>query len=81
MAQRAKTVLFTRAVLAFMEPQLVGRIIVMFEDSQGAVVMAENPISRGRTKYIKVRYHFTRELVERKVIASKFAESRDQQHA
>ena len=33
MAQGAKTALFTRAVLAFLQPQLVGRIIDRFEDN------------------------------------------------
>ena len=45
MAQGAKTALFTGAVLAFLQPQLVGRIIDLFEDNQGAIAMAENPIS------------------------------------
>ena len=64
MAQGAKTALFTTAVLAFLQPQLVGRIIDMFEDNQGAIAMAENPISRGRTKHIDVLYHFIPELVK-----------------
>ncbi|CAM9895183.1 unnamed protein product [Ascophyllum nodosum] len=78
MAQGAKTALFTRAVLAFLQPQLVGRIIDLFEDNQGATAMAENPISGGHTKHIDVRYHFIRELVKHKVIAIKYTESRDQ---
>ena len=78
MAQGAKTALFTRAVLAFLQPQLVGRIIDLFEDNQGAVAMAENPISGGRTKHIDVRYHFIRELVKHKVVAIKYTESRNQ---
>ena len=28
--------------------------------------MAENPLSSGRSKHIDVRWHFTRELVEKK---------------
>ena len=70
MAQGAKTALFTRAVLAFLQPQFVGRIIDLFEDNQGAIAMAENPISGGRTKqHIDVRYHFLRELVKHKMTA------------
>ena len=77
MAQGAKTALFTRAVLAFLQPQLVGRIIDLFEDNQGAIAMAENPISGGRTTHIDVRYHFIRELVKHKAIAIKYTESRN----
>ena len=78
MAHGAKTALFTRAVLDFLQPQLVGRIIDLFEDNQGAIAMAENPISGGRTKHIDVRYHFIRELVKHNVIAIKYTESSNQ---
>ena len=78
MTQGAKTALFTRAVLVFLRPQLVGRIIDLFEDNQGAIAMAENPISEGRTKHIDVQYHFIRELVKHKVVAIKYTESRNQ---
>ena len=78
MAQGVKTALFTRAVLAFLQPQLVGRIVDLFEDNQGAIAVAENPISGGRTKHIDVRYHFIRELVKHKVITIKYTDSRNQ---
>ena len=78
LAHGAKTALFTRAVLAFLQPQLVGRIIDLFEDNQGAIAMAENPISGGRTKHIDMRYPFNRELVKHKVIAIKYTEPRNQ---
>ena len=77
-AQGAKTALFTRVVLAFLQPQLVGRMIDLFEDNQGGIATAENPISGGRTKHIDVRYHFNRELVKHKVIAIKYTDSRNQ---
>ena len=77
MAQGAKTVLFTRAVLAFLQPQLVRRITHLLENNQGAIAIVENPISAGRTKHIDVRYHFIREQVKHKVIAIKYTESRN----
>ena len=78
MAQGVKTALFTRAMSAFLRPQLVGRIIDLFEDNQGAVTMAENLISGGRTKHIDGWYHSIRELVKHRVIAIKYTESRNQ---
>ena len=78
MAQGAKTALFTRSVLAFLRPQLVGRTIDLFEDNQGAIAIAENPISGGRTKHLDVRCHFIPKLVKHKVIAIKYTESRNQ---
>ena len=64
MAQGAKTALFTKAVLDFLQPELASEIIDLFEDNQGAIAIEENPITGGRTKHIDVRYHFVRELVE-----------------
>ena len=61
MAQRAKTALLTKAVLDFLQPELANETIDLFEDNQGPIAIAENPISGGRTKHIDVRYHFIRE--------------------
>ena len=80
MAQGAKTALFTKAVLDFLQPELANETIDLFENNQGAIAIAENPISRGRTKHIDVRYHFIRELVERKVLNIQYTES-SKQHA
>ena len=35
----------------------------IFEDNQGAVKLAQNPVSNSNSKYIDVRHHFLRELV------------------
>ena len=43
MAQGAKTAFFTRTVLAFLQPQLVGRKIDLFEDNQGRPGSSEVP--------------------------------------
>ena len=55
-------------MLDFLQPELANETIDLFEDNQGAIAMAENPISGGRTKHIDARYHFIRELVEGKVL-------------
>ena len=73
MAQGAKT------VLEFLKPELANETIDLFEDNQGAMAIAQNPISGGRTKHIDVRYHFIRELVERKVLNIQYTESSNQQ--
>ena len=78
MAQGAKTALFTKAVLDFLQPQFADETIDVFEDDQGAIAIAENPISGGRTKNIDVRYHFIRELLERKVLNIQYTESSNQ---
>ena len=78
MAQGEKTALFTKAVLDFLQPELANEIIDLFEDNQGVIARAENPISGGRTKHIDVRYHFIRELVERKLFDIQYTESSNQ---
>ena len=41
--------------------------IVMYEDNEGAIIIAKHPISNSNSKPSSdVRHHFLRELVERK---------------
>ena len=78
MAQEAKTALFTKTVLDFLQPELANETIDLFEDNQGAIAITENPISGGRTKHIDVCYHFIRELVEPKVLNIQYTDSSNQ---
>ena len=39
-----------------------------YEDNEGAIQIAKHPISNSNSKHIDVRYHFLRELIERKEI-------------
>lgn len=57
-----------------------GAGIKVFEDKQGAVALAENPMSCARTKHIDDRLHFVRDLVRRKVITVEHVPT-GQQHA
>ena len=50
----------------------------MFEDNQGAIALAENPMSAGRTKHMDVMYHFIRELVEKKVLRMVYRKTEEQ---
>ena len=61
MAQGAKTALFRKAVMDFLQPELAHETIDLFEGNQGVITIAENLISGGRTKHIGVRFHFIRE--------------------
>ena len=76
--QGASRVLFTKAVLEFLQPQISGRTVDVFEDNQGAIALAENPMSVGRTKHIHVRYHLIRELVEKKVLRMVYRKTEEQ---
>ena len=39
---------------------------ILYEDNQGAIALSKNPKSHSRTKHIDIRYHFIREIIERK---------------
>ena len=54
--------------------------VPVFEDSEGAVQLAQNPISNSNSRHIDVRHHFLRELVGRREI-SIFHVSSSFQHA
>ena len=42
--------------------------IAMYEDNEGAIQIAKNPISNSNSKHIDVRHHSLRELVESREI-------------
>ena len=72
--------LFTGAVLSFICPELSGSCVRVFEDNQGVVTLAENPLSSARSEHIDVRFHFVRELLRAKKINIQFVTS-EEQHA
>ena len=41
---------------------------IVREDNQGAMALAKNPKDHPRTKHVDVKYHFTREVIEKKLI-------------
>lgn len=51
---------------------------VIYGDNQGALSLAKNPIDHQRTKHIDVKYHFTRDKVEEKVIDLRYVSSAEQ---
>ena len=53
-----KEALFTVAVLSFICQELSGSCVRIFEDNQGAIALAENPLSSVRGELIDVRFHF-----------------------
>ena len=47
---------------------MVPRKIEVLEDNEGAIALAENPLSSCGSKHIDVRHHFLRNLTEEGVI-------------
>jgi hypothetical protein len=56
-------VVFLRRLLQDLnEPQL--KATAIYEDNEGCIALAKNPVHHKRSKHIDVKYHFTREKVE-----------------
>jgi hypothetical protein len=53
--------------------------IKIFEDNQGCIAMAKNPVNHERTKHIDIKYHFVRELVADGVIEISYLETEEMQ--
>ena len=58
-----KETLFTKAVLVFLQPELSGMRVDVFDDNEGAKAIADDPSSSSRSKHIDVKHHFIRGLI------------------
>jgi hypothetical protein len=51
--------------------------VQMYSDNQGCIALAENPEDHSRSKHIGVQYHYTRQLVEYKIITLDYRPTKD----
>ena len=51
-------------ILLFLRPTVKPRKIDVLEDNEGAIALAENPLSSSRSKHIDVRHHFLGNLTK-----------------
>ena len=63
-----RELLILRQVWCFMLTSKVMPCFPVFEDNQGAVQLAQNPITNSNSKHIDVRHRFLRELVRQRDI-------------
>ena len=68
MGDGVKEALFVNGMLQFLKPSRKPRKMDVFEDNEGAITLAENPLSSSRSNHIDVRHHFLRNLTEEGVI-------------
>lgn len=52
---------YMRQPEGFVEP---GEEMIIYKDNQSTICLAKNQTVHGRTKYISIKYHFIRDLVE-----------------
>lgn len=53
--------------------------IIIFEDNNGCISIANNPTDHKRTKHIDIKYHFTREKIQKRIITLKYLPTGEQQ--
>ena len=75
-----KDILFLRQDWCFTLPKARMPCVAMYEDNEGAIQIANHPISNSSSKHSDVRHHFLRELVERKEIEIIHVVSQQYQH-
>lgn len=52
--------------------------IKIFEDNQGCISIAKNPSCHKRSKHIDIKYHFSREQIEKKLITIEYIPTAEQ---
>ena len=72
LGEGVKETLFTGAALSFICPQLSGPCVRVFENIQGGIPLAANPLRYARNMHIDVRFHFFRGLLRAKKIDIRF---------
>ena len=46
--------------------------MVVYYDNSSAINISKNPVQHSKTKHIEIRYHFIRDLVERKIVCLEY---------
>ena len=46
--------------------------MVVYYDNSSAIDISKNPIQDSKTKHIEIKYHFIRDLVERKIVVPEY---------
>jgi len=71
-----KEAVFLRQLLSEFESADIGRVVIK-EDNQAALSIAQNPVFYSKTKHIDVCYHFVREVVTDGQIGLEYCNSKD----
>ena len=65
--EAVKEALWLRSLAASIKIK-ISEPIIIYEDNNGCISIANNPTSHKRSKHIDIKYHFSREQVEKNVI-------------
>ncbi|CAB1110657.1 unnamed protein product [Ectocarpus sp. CCAP 1310/34] len=81
MGDGVKEALFVDGMLQLLRLSEKSRENKVLEDNEGAIALADNPLSSGRSKHIDVRHHFLRSLTEEGRIKISHVSSKEQHAA
>ena len=70
LAEISREVVYVKRLLTYMGFKLVKGSINVYCDNQSAIELSKNAVFHKRSKHIDISFHFTRELVEKKVITT-----------
>ena len=75
LAEISREVVYVKRLLTYMGFKLVKGSINVYCDNQSAIELSKNAVFHKRSKHIDISFHFTRELVEKKVITIKYLQT------
>ena len=73
-----KEVMFMRAFMSSIAPEMRGASDKVLENNQGIKALIENPLSSARSKHIDARFHFIRDLFRTRKINVEYVVSAEQ---
>ncbi|XP_060671366.1 probable leucine-rich repeat receptor-like protein kinase At1g35710 [Ziziphus jujuba] len=62
----AKEAIWIKGLLS--ELNMLHKAVILYSDSQSAIHLSKNPVFHERSKHIQIKYHFIRDMVERKEV-------------
>ena len=51
---------------------------IIYRDSKSAIALTENPVFHGKSKHIRIKYHFIRDLVKKGEVVIKHCKPQEQ---
>ena len=69
LAEISREIVYIKRLLSYMGfEKFVSDTIHVYCDNQSAIELSKNAVNHKRSKHIDISFHFTRELVEKKII-------------
>lgn len=77
LAASVQEALYLRQLIRSLAPDIPCEKVLINEDNQGTIALANNPVNHKRAKHIDIRYHFIRDEIRRGRIVLKYCPTQD----